>query len=199
MLKELSSAVDGRHVLAWSSDPVEQKGWVGAGMAGTLSRDSLLVGLNNFGGTKLDQFIDVDATLSVGQGRQGVRPSPCNCASRTTRPSACRPTSRAPIPVPTTSRASTRVRSPSACPAPPAQISLSGTAPLTVSGADGPTQVDSAAVDLRRGEQRVVTIRFRLPAGANEIEVEPSARFPAIRWHFNGQSWADTSARSISW
>ena len=198
MLKELSSAVDGRHILAWSSDPVEQRGWVGAGMAGVLARDSLLVGLINFSGTKLDQFIDVDSTLTVAKNDKG---SDFTLALRIKNNTPLGEPAYVVGPYPGTTNVEGEYRGQIAVnlPGESTQISLEGTAPLTVSGTDGPTQVDSAAIDLKRGEERDVTLHFHVPSGSSEIEVEPSARVPAIHWHFQGQNWDDNTGRSITW
>ena len=198
LLKELSSAVDGRHILAWSSEPVEQQGWVGAGMAGTLSKDSLLVSMINFSGTKLDQFLDADATLSATKTGQG---SDVTLQLHVKNDAPLGEPSYVTGPYPGTGDVEGEYKGQVAfnLPANARQVALTGTAPLTVSGTDGPTQVVAASIDLHRGEERVVTVRFHLPAGEDHLVVEPSARVPAIHWHFGGQAWDDTADRSLAW
>ena len=66
LVSDLSAVGKGRHILAWSRDPVEERAWEGAGIAGELHADSLAVSIMNFGGNKLDQF------LQGGFGAHGV-------------------------------------------------------------------------------------------------------------------------------
>ena len=65
LVTSLASIGKGRHVLAWSADPAEERGWQAAGIDGSLKTDLLAVSVMNFGGNKLDQFLTVDATLSI--------------------------------------------------------------------------------------------------------------------------------------
>lgn len=167
-------------------------------MAGTLSQDSLLVALLNFSGTKLDQFLDVDATLSVVGSAKG---SDVTLQIHVQNNVPTGEPSYIAGPYPGTGNVEGEYKGQLAVsmPGTAGQISLTGTGPLVVSGTDGPTQVDSASIDMHRGEQRAVTVRFHLPPGVHEIQVEPSARVPAIHWHFQGQTWDDTAGRSITW
>jgi hypothetical protein len=50
-----------------------------------------------------------------------------------------------------------------------------------------------------RGATHIVTFRFRLPSGANEVLVESSARVPPVTWHFGGKDWVDTHPERASW
>ncbi len=65
LVDELAPAGGGRHVLAWSADPVEQRGWEATGIAGELDEDSMLVSLMNIGGNKLDQFMALEGSIDV--------------------------------------------------------------------------------------------------------------------------------------
>ena len=79
------------------------------------------------------------------------------------------------------------------------QISLEGASPIDVAGPDGPTVVQAAPIDLKRGEAKDVSIRFHLPPGAHELTIESSARVPAIHWNYRGQQWFDQTSRGITW
>ena len=63
LVDDLQHAAQGRHVLAWSSKPEQQRGWDAAGVSGRLRPDSLLLAVQNRAGNKLDQFLHVSATF----------------------------------------------------------------------------------------------------------------------------------------
>ena len=63
LVEDLQTAAQGRHVMAWSSNRQQERGWQGAGISGRLRADSLLVALQNRGGNKLDQFLGVIASI----------------------------------------------------------------------------------------------------------------------------------------
>ena len=65
----VSGAVAGRHLMVWSSNPVDQAAWVAAGASGTLTPTSLAVTVVNQGGNKLDQYLPV----SVQRGHPARR------------------------------------------------------------------------------------------------------------------------------
>ena len=46
--------------MLWSSASGEQAGWTAVQVAGTLKPNSMLLGVHNRGGNKLDQFLDVE-------------------------------------------------------------------------------------------------------------------------------------------
>ena len=88
LLRVLQSSGRGRHLLIWSSDPVEQAGWEALGTSGTLAPDSMLLSVLNRSGNKLDQFIGVDADMTwtspddsaTGTRRVSVRVTATNTA-----------------------------------------------------------------------------------------------------------------------
>jgi hypothetical protein len=65
LITQLTDVGKGRHILAWSADPVEQQAWVAAGISGQLHTDSLALSVLNFGGNKLDQFLKVDEAVTA--------------------------------------------------------------------------------------------------------------------------------------
>lgn len=198
LLKELSAAVDGRHFLAWSADPVVQRGFAGAGMAGVMSRDSLLVSSQNFSGNKLDQYVGVNATLSVTKSSGG---SDVNVRVHLKNNAPADDPFYILGPYPGTGNLAGEYRSQVTftMPADARQVVLEGATPVDVAGPDGPTQVQAAPIDLKRGEERDVSIRFHLPPGENHLQIESSARVPAIQWNYAGRQWFDLSGRGITW
>lgn len=67
----LRDAQAGRHLLAWSRDDVQQAGWRVLGVDGTLGPTSMLFGLANVDGSKLDPFVRLDARFDVATPRDG--------------------------------------------------------------------------------------------------------------------------------
>lgn len=190
---ELSRAVSGRHLMAWSTDPVEQRGWEAAGMAGALRPDSLLVSVVNRGGNKLDPYLRSDAELRTEPDGDGVEVSV-----------RLRFTNEAPATLPSYvagERSSLRepgdyiglvtVNVPGAA----RDVRIVEGEFDPVRGPDGPTFVVAADLRLARGEAGELEVRFRLPGDDPSLTVEPSARVPAVTWRHKRDLWQDSSRR----
>jgi hypothetical protein len=193
---ELTRVGKGRHLLAWSSDPVEQTGWVAAGIDGVMQPDSLLVSLLNVGANKLDQFLAVDARLRTSEVADGGIEATVTMTVTNDAPTG--------LPAyvsgdPSTGlaegvyRAIVAVNSPGAG----SRATIEGAGISVVDGIDGPTRASASGyLEVPRGETRTVTVSFRLPAGFEHLEIEPSARVPAITWHSGHTTWQDTQPRT---
>jgi hypothetical protein len=198
LVDELAPAGRGRHVLVWSANPVEQRGWEASGIAGDLKADSMLVSLMNFGGNKLDQFVTIDGAISIDEQPAGV-----DVAVRLTI------TNKAPVgepayvvgPHPNSGVGEgvylgiLSVNVPGAA----SGLKLEGATELVAAGPDGRTQVMATNVQLARGETREFVVRFRAPAGATSFRVEPSAREPTITWSHGGEEWQDDHVERVEW
>ncbi|MGQ0802703.1 MAG: DUF4012 domain-containing protein [Actinomycetota bacterium] len=198
LVDELAPAGGGRHVMAWSANPIEQRGWEAAGIAGELDEDSLLVSLMNIGGNKLDQFmavtgsIDVDTAgpdTEVTVGLEIVNEAPFGEPAYVVGPH------------PRSGAAEGVYLGILAIDVPGAAFDLSwdGAEQLVADGPDGPARVVATTVQLARGERRELTLRFRLPEGASGLRVEPSAREPAIAWRSGDRKWRDDHAERVEW
>ena len=198
LVDELAPAARGRHVLAWSSDPVEQDAWEAAGVSGELTEESLLVSVMNTAGNKLDQFLTIDGTIGVSSSRAGtdvtVRLELANDA----------PTGEPTYvvgPFPGTGLGEGVYRGIVAVDVPGAatEVRIEGGTGQAAAGPDGPARVIATTVQLGRGETLAVTVTFRLPEGADGLRVEPSARAPAIEWRAGNQRWVDDHAERVEW
>jgi uncharacterized protein DUF4012 len=198
LVDELAPAGRGRHVLAWSSDPVEQAAWAAAGISGELTDESLLVSVMNTGGNKLDQFLTVNGTIGVSGSGAGtdvtVRLELVNDAP------VDEPTYVV-GPFPGTGLAEGVYRGIVAVDVPGAatDLRIEGGEGQVAAGPDGPAQVIATTAQLGRGETREVTVTFRVPAGVDELRVEPSAREPAIEWRAGDKRWIDDHAERLEW
>jgi hypothetical protein len=197
LAEELTRVGQGRHVLAWSSDEVEQEGWVAAGIDGAMEPDSLAVSLLNVGANKLDQFLTVDADLATREVADGGIDVTVTLAVSNDAPEGLPPYVAGPDPstdlVEGLYRGLVAVSSPGVG----SRATIEGAGVPLVDGVDGPTRVNAVGyLELPRGEERTITIRFRLPAGLGELVVEPSARVPPITWHAGHRTWQDTQPRT---
>ena len=197
MARELGEAARGRHILAWSRTSDEQEAWESAGVDGAVDPNSVLVGILNRGGNKLDRFLEVDATIDVDAGD-----SESHVVLRVTLHN----------PVPTgepryvagphdSGLAEGEYGGIVAVTLPGAisGLSVAGYATYAAIGPDGPSYVVAPAVRLVRGATKTLEIRFTLPRGQRSLRIEPSARVPAVPWRFRDERWTDFEAHLVEW
>ncbi|HEY7134585.1 MAG TPA: DUF4012 domain-containing protein [Acidimicrobiia bacterium] len=198
LVDQLRNAAQGRHVLAWSSNPVEERGWKAAGIDGELPSDSMLVAVLNRGGNKLDQFLAVGPTIETKATPTGtavtVKVAMANFA----------PVNDAQYiigPFPDSNLAPGEYLGILSVdvPADAANVRIDNGAPLVAAGADGNNRVVATYVQLLRGQGRVLTVQFDLPKGVRQMEIEPSARIPGEKWRDGSDQWVDSGAHVVRW
>ena len=193
LARGLADAAGGRHVLAWAKEPTQNRGWQTAGVGGSLSNDSMMIGLLNRGGNKLDQFMSVNAELELppGQEKGTLRiriknETPAGEVQYITGPHYGLPLA------PGEYLGLLTVTLPGNAEG----AEFEGVENLAVAGPDGPTRVIGYELRLPRGQEHTATLAFRLTR-ADSFTVEPSARVPAITWRYGAESWQDTTARRL--
>jgi hypothetical protein len=205
----LRTAGSGRHLLAWSRHPDEQRAWNIAGIDGRLSRDSLMVGLHNRGGNKLDPFVGADSVIRTERVADGTDVSvTVTLANRTPRGLPRYVAGPYPDAVGggrNVYQGILTLYAPGSAPGIEAtRTSGRGQAVILAAGRDGPSRVVGVQVKLRAGEHDRLRFRFHLPTHTDALVVEPSGRWPNIRWRhepdrwFGHVAWDDTEARTIS-
>ena len=200
LISELSGVGKGRHVLAWSADPVEEQAWKAAGISGQLQSDSLAVSVMNFGGNKLDQFLHVTATLSTQVGPNGVSRAHLAVDLHNEAPTGLAGYVAGPTPNSGAAEGVYQGILAVNVPGTASLPTLHGVAPLLEAGIDGPTKsVAGGYFQVPRGQTLRATIDFELPAGAQAVEVEPSARIPPITWHYGPARFTDSSPERLAW
>ncbi|MFN2606357.1 MAG: DUF4012 domain-containing protein, partial [Acidimicrobiales bacterium] len=198
LARGLGEAARGRHVLAWSARPEEEEGWIAAGIDGSMTPDSLLVGVLNRGGNKLDRFLDVAADLDIrgrGSGQEAVLRLRLHNRAPQGEPAYV----VGPAPGSGAGEGVYLGILAVSLPGDARQGRIDGETSLAVVGADGPSRVVATSVSIPRGGDRVLTVRFGLPGGRHSLRVEPSARLPAISWTDGSRRWTDGSAHTIRW
>jgi hypothetical protein len=198
LVAELARAARGRHLLAWSAHPGDQATWTAAGIAGTLTPDSLAVNVLNRGGNKLDQFLRVGGDLEVRPTTEGTDVT-VHVRLRNEAPEDAPPYVAGPHPASGVGAGDylgiVAVNLPQAA----TGVRIEGLPQLATAGPDGPTTVAAGPVLVPRGGEGSVVVRFRLPPGWRSIVVTPSARTPPVTWTTGSASWPDDTPRTVSW
>lgn len=199
LVGELSEAVAGRHFLAWSRHASEEAAWRAAGVSGEVGGSSLVFGLHNRGGNKLDQFVEARGSVEVTPDAGGTDVVvDVHLENRTPKGLPAYVVG----PYPKAVGAGEGVYQGIAVFELPAGAEVQEMRDLgwgVERGRDGPLQVATTYVKLRRDEHADLRLRFRLPAGSEELTVEPSARVPAVSWSSGGATWQDTEPRELRW
>jgi hypothetical protein len=199
LVEDLQHAAQGRHVMAWSSKPEQEKGWIGAGVAGQLKPDSLLLALQNRVGNKLDQFLPVQARFEHRPVSGGSEVTVRIHVENQTPAEGLNEFVAGPYPYSLFVRGEYQGILSVNIPGVSRKIRLEGGNKQVVAGPDGPTRVVGTEVRLLQGEKKDYVLRFVVPDGYERVTIEPSARYPAITWAYRSEIWQDNSAREITW
>lgn len=185
----LRTAAAGRHVLAWSDKPVQQRAWETVGVDGSIDGDSLMVSVINRGANKLDTFLTVDAGLEITNTGD----------ERTVRVGVfLENRAGADFPAYVLGPAQALGNEPGtytgiltvSVPAAARDVAISA-GDIVALGPDGASQVIAALVDVQPGGRVQRDITFTLPAGESRLTIEPSSRVPGIKWQVFGRLWID--------
>lgn len=189
LAEELAAAAEGRHLLAWDADAEMRAAWEAAGIGGALTEESLALSVLNRSGSKLDQFLEVDAAIEAAEvdgGTEVIVTARLRNAARSDAPAyVLGPDPSVPV-EPGTYVGLVSLTMPGSTEG--AQVS--GIDELVARGPDGPTSVLAGSVAIPLGEEATVTFRFTLPPGHEVVEVLADARATSIRWRAGTLSWA---------
>lgn len=184
----LEASGAGRNLLLWSRDPVEEAAWEALGASGRVPADAVLLSVLSRGGNKLDQFLDVRATMTWGPvpGEPDLRRMNVEVQIANTAPERLPRYIEGPYPGLDLQPGEYRGVLALTVPGGAGNPTMTG-AELSLSGDDGPARTIGGQVQLQRGTTSTVTITFDLPREWEEITVLPSARVPHTRWVVDGQ------------
>jgi hypothetical protein len=196
----MTSATSGRHLLLWSADPAAESAWQAGGVGGQLSSNSAMVALINRGGNKLDQYLSVQADLSLtpSSGSGATRGSLSVDLQNQTPPGQSQFIAG---PYPGLGTSYGEYIGLLAVNLPPRafHLQVAGGAPVDVLGAEGPVWVLATPVDVHAGATQQIVVTFELPAGHGSMTVVPSARLAPVSWHYRGAVHSDATAFNLSW
>jgi hypothetical protein len=71
LIQALRPVAAGRHMLAYSTDPIEQEMWQALGVAGSVEGDEVGVALLNIGANKIDPFVAVEVDVVPERDENG--------------------------------------------------------------------------------------------------------------------------------
>ena len=187
LIRVLEGTGAGRNVMFWSDVPVQQAGWEALGASGTLAEDTLLLSVLNRFGNKLDQFLDVDATLDASVDGELRRVTVTVDLTNTT-PEGLPRYLAGPYAEGAVAGEYGGILT-LTMPAGAGNPTVDG-ARAVLAGPDGPTRVIGAEVRVLRGASTTVTISFDLPVAWSSVDVVPSARVPPVDWTAGSRTWA---------
>ncbi|MCU1451044.1 MAG: hypothetical protein JWP02_3214 [Acidimicrobiales bacterium] len=194
----LARGARGRHVLAWSSRPDEERAWVAAGVSGTVDSSTLLPAVISRGGNKVDQFLSVRADLHLQPSgdhtdarlelrvHNGIPPGEVQYIAGPHFETGLQEGDYLGIAAFTV-------------PGNASGAQIEGISDLAVAGPDGPTRVVGAELLLPRGADRTFVARFRLPGRHGRLRIESSARVPAVEWTVGRERWMDIGSHLVAW
>lgn len=194
-----ADATAGRHLLVWSAAAATEADWRRSGVAGQLPADTLMAGVINRGGNKLDQYLGVSVHLTFRRsGPDTVASLTVSLANRT--PPGQVQYIAGPYPglgtvygeyvgyvalnLPGDVRTATVV---------------GGAPPTTVAGPEGSTWLEAVPVDLKAGTRTQVQVDFTLPGHRGTLDVLPSARATPVAWQAPGRHFTDNRPTTLDW
>lgn len=194
----VSGAVAGRHLMVWSKSTTAQAAWVVSGVSGSLNSRSLGVSMINLGGNKLDPYLPVRVSVTTASTGANTAVTVTTHVSNAT-PSGLSQYAAGPFPGNPTPYGTYIGLVAANLPAAATHISVTGTGPLAVKGAEGPTWLVAAPLTLPQGASATLVTHFVLPGNDGSMSVVPSARIPAEQWTADGRSRNDGSSFAITW
>ncbi|MFM8972641.1 MAG: DUF4012 domain-containing protein [Actinomycetota bacterium] len=197
LVGSLQSAAADRHVLAWSGDPVQQRGWDAAGVDGVLPRDALLLSLDNLSANKLDPFMRIDAEVTGRAAPAGSRRVRIDVTVRNEAPDGLGTYAAGPFPGAGFAAGEYGGLLSFEVPRYAADVRLEGTGGIQADGAEGTTRVIAGSVRIARGASVRATLSFTLPAGGTRLSVRGSARVPATEWRVGAERFTDDAVHPI--
>lgn len=188
LAEALRSAASRRHLLVWSSAPALERAWTDVGVGGAVGSDEVVVAVLNDGQNKLDQYLQVESTVTTRPVEEGTEVT-LRIELRNETPLEGQPeyvTGEDPS-----------AEDPAGTyegilavnlPAGAALVDPDAYAPA---GPDGDSQVAARSVRVPVDEVHTEEVSFVVAEGVDSFAVGPSARFPPVVWHHGDRTWAD--------
>lgn len=200
LLGLMADLVEGRHLMVYGADPIEQAGWEAVDATGRIAGDEIGVSWLNTGASKLDPYVDVDVEVDIERLPSGNR--------------------RVEVAVTTTNRATPDLPRYTLGPWPALELDGPGVyagrlafivpngvvdaelAPgvrADVFAPDGEVLlIASRPLRVGPGETFRTHLTFELLETVESMEVVPSTRVPAVAWSWPGGAGDDRTPLTIS-
>ncbi|MEX2558103.1 MAG: DUF4012 domain-containing protein [Actinomycetota bacterium] len=195
LAKAVSRAAAGRHLLAWSARPDEQRAWERLGMDGRLERDGFMATVQNHGGNKLDWYVRSSVELAVERPEGRFRRVRAKIRIENLTPPGEPPyvAGNGVIVPKNVYRAFVAIYLPGWA----TNVELVGREALVI-GTDGPMRVVATRLDIRRARSEVVEVVFSVPPGMDRIVVLPSARSVPVPFRIGDRTVDDSAKRALT-
>ena len=195
LLDALVDVGRGRHLMAWSSDPVQQKAWRELGLSGELPGDGIMFSLINRGANKLDQFVTTTAQLQSKRSGELTHMSLAFTMDNTT-PEGLPAFVAGGSPLSGVSAGDYLGYAALNVPLSAGNFTVDG-GDLLATAIDGKTRVLIVRVVIPMGQSVSLTFNLDLPSSVKSVELLPSARIPRVQWTDGNESWEDGAPRTI--
>ena len=195
LAKAVSRAAAGRHLLAWSARPDEQRAWERLGMDGRLERDGFMATVQNHGGNKLDWFVRSSVELAVEHPEGRFRRVRAKIRIENLTPPGEPPyvAGNGLIVPKNVYQAFVAVYLPGWA----TNVELVGRKALVI-GTDGPMRVIATRLDIRRAASEFVEVVFSVPPGMERIVLLPSARPAPVPFRIGDRTVDDSAKRALT-
>jgi hypothetical protein len=194
----VTAATQGRHLLAWSAQPSAEAAWVEGGVAGELAPTSLLTAVVSQGGNKLDPYLGVDAGLQL-RARGSATEVVLTITLHNRTPPGQSQFIAGPYPGLGTVYGEYRGLLAVNVPGYASKPRIDGAPVLDALGAEGPTWVIAAPVDVKAGGSQRVVVRFTMPGTHRQMTVVPTARIDPVAWTYQGATRTDSTPFTVTW
>lgn len=187
---------DGRHILMWSSEPVQMEAWRALGTDGVPEQDTMLLSVLNRGGNKLDSYLAITSTVTTAEAGD-LRHVSVEVVLTNQAPPDLPPYVAGPHPFTDMVEGEYKGIVALTVPAGSGNLEVTGGTPAAI-GRDGPNRLAATEVRLRRGDSAKVRFDFDLPESTGPITVLPSARVVPTTWTMGSGSWTDAVAHELA-
>lgn len=195
LLQVLRDSGQGRHLMLWSSDPTQQAAWEALGASGKMVENDMMVSVLNRAGNKLDQFLQTSSVLSATTSGKNRRMQ-LDVTLTNVSPDGLPRYVGGPYPGTTLSAGDYQGLLSITVPGGAGNPSVTG-AELAATGQDGPNHLIVVDVLVPKGQTLDVTVEFDLPTSWTTIDIQPTARVPAMEWTAGDATWKDHKPHEV--
>lgn len=194
LAEALAGAAKGRHVLAWSANPVTEDLWTQVGASGAISDNDFLVAVENVAANKLDWY--VNPTFDMRAAKQADGATKVTVDLTLTNPKT------GPVPFYVSGndfgKGLGQYRAMIAWYLPNSAYNVGSAQGFYAVSVDGPTKVAMMEVPIPPGDTKKISVSFLVGSGVNALTVIPSARPRPEQYRFDGVPLDDSVARTVS-
>lgn len=197
LVRALSDAAAGRHLMLWSRSSALEADWRQAGVSGVPSRTDVSVGLVNLAANKIDPLTQV--TVGVSHAESG--PDTLLRLKIRVHDTASAVPSLVDGPAPGLGTTAGQYLGMLAVDLPQGLLhaSVASHPQVVAAGPDGASYVIAPLVRIPPGGTAVYSISWVMAGHHGTLTVAPSARVPPETWAYAGDKFSDARPHSISW